>query len=169
MSFLLAYSSTSLQIASCFLKNDDASIIGVIGGRNYDGFINFQINFGDKIEYEWGWAYEYSQGDVYVKYQTAPVDFTGTWVLKEKSFYNERYETAEITINSDGSYSLLVDDKEMNTENDFIDLDDANKENCCCANVFDGIITENGELFCNFLCYEEEGNRNWGMGFFTKQ
>lgn len=33
------YLDKNQQIASCFLKNDNASIIGVIGGRNYNGFM----------------------------------------------------------------------------------------------------------------------------------
>ena len=151
------------------IGEEDFNTVLQLYNYNNDRSISFQIRFGDKIEYEWGWAYEYSKGDVYVKYQTAPVDFIGTWVLTEQLYNDERYETAKITISSDGSYSLLVDGKEMNTENDFINLDVANNENCCCANGFDGIITENGELFCEFLCYNEEDNRNWAMGFFTKQ
>lgn len=38
---IFKFSDSHQQIASCFLKNNDASIIGVIGGRNYDGFMLF--------------------------------------------------------------------------------------------------------------------------------
>ena len=103
--------------------------------------------------------------------ETAPVDFKGTWVLTEKLYDQDEFTTAEITINSDGSYSLLVDGKEMNTENHLIDLENANNENCCHAYVFYGIITENGELFCEFMYYYDEEEDCWyyTTGFFAKQ
>ena len=126
------------------------------------------IMFGDIIEEGNSRWYEHQLSISAVKYETAPVDFTGTWVLTEKLYNDERCETAEITINSDGSYSLVVDGKEMNTENDSFDLEYANSVNLL-KSWIDGIITENGELFCEFFYYDEEGNKNWDRGFFTKQ
>lgn len=124
--------------------------------------VSFYVDFGDE-------GHGYGVGCV--KYKAGPVDFTGTWILTEKLYNDERYETAEITINSDGSYSLLVDGKEMNTENHLIDLEDANNENGCPAYDFIGVITESGKLYAEF-CYKYDAESDhswWTTAFFTKQ
>ncbi len=171
----LGEKETTFEIVKWNDETDEYEVIGTetcsaIYEIHYQGeYVHFNIMFGDIIEEGNSWWYEHQLNISAVKYLTAPVDFTGTWVLTEKLYNDERYETAEITINSDGSYSLLVDGKEMNTENHLIDLEDANNENGCPAYDFRGVITESGKLYASFSFSVEEGWYSTSEGFFTKQ
>lgn len=125
--------------------------------------VSFYVDFGDE-------GHGYGVGCV--KYKAGPVDFTGTWVLSEKIYDNEEFSDAQITINSDGTFSVFVDGKEIVTPlNGVVDLETANSENCIAIWELEAIITESGKLYAEF-CYKYDAESDqswWATAFFTKQ
>ena len=142
---------------------------------NFDLYIEgesfeFSLNFGDKIEEDDYWYYEYGAGVRGAKFKQGPVDFTGTWVLSDKIHDNEEFTDAKITINNDGSSSVFVDGKEIEHPEVNVDMETANNENRFTGWNFIAIITESGKLYADFTYkYDAEANHSWSTtAFFTK-
>lgn len=142
---------------------------------NFDLYIEgesfeFSLNFGDKIEEDDYWYYEYRAGVRGAKFKQGPVDFTGTWVLSDKIHDNEEFTDAQITINNDGSSSVFVDGKEIEHPEVNVDMETANNENRFTGWNFIAIITESGKLYADFTYkYDAEANHSWSTtAFFTK-
>lgn len=74
-----------------------------------------------------------------------------------------------LTINNDGSWSLKIDGREMNTEDYTIDLESSNRDNLLKCYPLTGIINETNGLVLQFP-YKEEGDMTYLIyGLFLKQ
>lgn len=74
-----------------------------------------------------------------------------------------------LTINNDGSWSLKIDGREKNTEDDTIDLESSNRDNLLKCYPLTGIITETNKLLLQFP-YKQEGDVTYlTSALFVKQ